>query len=84
MSFRNAANICAKRVGDYIVVIPSDDDGKQKNQVRNCESQKMHVQLLLSISSTLNGQILRTEVLFGSFFYVHVTANKTFVRKTRA
>jgi len=30
MSFRNAANICAKRVGDYIVVIPSDDDGNQK------------------------------------------------------
>jgi len=56
----------------------------KKKQVRNCESQKMHVQLLLSISPTLNGQILRMEVLFGSFFYLHVTANKTFVRKTRA
>jgi len=31
---------------------------------------------LVSISSTLNAQILRTKVLFGSFFYLHVTGEK--------
>jgi len=31
---------------------------------------------LLSISSTLSEQILCTKVLFGSFFYLHVTAKK--------
>jgi len=32
-----------------------------------------------SISSTLNARILRTKVLLGSFFYLHVTAKKMFI-----
>ncbi len=36
---------------------------------------------LLSISSTLSEQILCTKVLFGSFFYLHVTAKKRRLNK---
>ncbi len=38
---------------------------------------------LRSISSTLNARILRTKVLFSSFFYLHVTVKKTFIQKMR-
>ncbi len=39
---------------------------------------------LLSILSTLNARILHTKVLFGSFFYLHVTAKKMLVQKMRS